>query len=113
MNLYICIFVHLFKQVQLCNTYDVEFRNKQFKSLQYERDRLYSILEITSENRFWLAWIHGGGITGTCGRSVFQWIGESGLSLVRRPAAAFRGVPTSGAQPYRPWYTLSTDKPTD
>jgi len=47
--------------------------------------------------RFWLVWIHGGGITGTCGRPVFRRIGETGLSLVRRPTAAYRG-----AQPDRP-----------
>jgi len=34
---------------------------------------------------FWLAWSHGGGITGTCGRPVFWQIGESGRSASGAP----------------------------
>jgi len=39
---------------------------------------------VAQKSRFWLAWIQGGGITGTCGRPVFWRFGKSGLSLVPR-----------------------------
>jgi len=41
-----------------------------------------------SRKWLWLAWSHGGGITGTCGRPVLQQISKSGWIWVRRPAAA-------------------------